>query len=144
MNLCPAYALKLTPMLALSIHLRMQSPMKPHPTCGATAEPVVSTVGGDGIPHHRTTASGCDRLALEWRALSTLPLRYPPPAGPLMARLAAMHALLAHQFGDGIEGRHEHDQRRDDAGDEAGENFAAFLEDADGVFSGSREPAKLL
>ena len=54
-----------------------------------------------------------------------------------------MHALFADQFGDGVEGSHQHDERRDDAGHEAGENLAALLEDADEVLADGGQPAEL-
>ncbi len=63
------------------------------------------------------------------------------PAG---AARQAVHALFADQFGDGVEGGHQHHQRRNDTGDEAGEHFAAFLEDTDEVFADGGQPAELL
>jgi hypothetical protein len=53
-----------------------------------------------------------------------------------------MHALFADQFGDGVEGRHQHDQCRDDAGDEAGEDLATLLEDTDEVFTDARSASQ--
>ncbi len=55
-----------------------------------------------------------------------------------------MHALLTDQFRDGVERRHQHHQCRDDASDEAGEDLAALLEDADEILADGGQPAKLL